>query len=339
MIPANVTVTVKQLSGLICDQVSSSNTAHLSPIFAVASFARKTLSSETSIQTHVPSLQMGGMMVPHFRPKEKKLESNIRRYNAQWAAYDDLIIDPDDVAQSSYSFSHRFPSNSVSRYECQNPDANEFVDVELGLIRGSEMIALGSTTIAISALSASNNSDIVNSVNLMVRDEVVGSSKKDKQKHVSSSSSVISNTSCSSPKKGLKNMLTRTKSFKQAPQATLKKIKYASFPSDPSRRYSLSENATLSVQITISFPNASNETTNRGIPEGRTAPPLMSSPLSPSSSQMRNNPIKKTPKFSLLHCTSSKPLSDSGEDPRRDFVSCCSMSNILFPFVGEQHYE
>ena len=246
---ADIKITVLEIAGLTCENASkkSLSTSQLESEFgddtvisAVVSFSRNAFSSDTNIMTHIPSLPLLGMMHSGFQRRLSK--TKINKYRASWPAQDPNR-DEDDIKHSSFSFSrilkqevdsasntnapvHRhLRSGSRSRSISRQPAfESELIDVIVGLVKGTEMITLGCATLVISAKS--KESFITADFN--VRNEAI---KPNKQKWWDSNFS----------KSGSRKSSNTTK------------IKYASFPSDPGRRFGLAENATISVQIHVSL--------------------------------------------------------------------------------------
>lgn len=241
---ANVTVTVLQLAGLTCQHTISKRSHSNSEldngdgvaVSAVASFARNTISSNTRILTHIPSLPVLGTSMKQSH-NGRKIQQN-SRYNARWPAYD-FKYDTDDIRHSSFTFSRVLKQEQLSLESSANmPQAgagfeSELVDVCIGLVKGTEIITLGSTTLVVSGQSRATLSN----ADLIVRSEIPANFMT-----IKSSSSGAHHSSSNSKK-----------------QQKPKKIKYASFPSDPSRRYSLADNATLSVQISVTLSDNPND--------------------------------------------------------------------------------
>lgn len=248
---ADITVTVLQLSGILCEIAPSkkSNSRHTYPsdaaVSAVASFSRNCSNSNTNIKTHVPSL-------PMFDLLEQRSRTN--RHKAYWLAHD-AMRDQDDVVHSSYNFSRVLKRENPTTYNntkhysahdggggvmegSQASDMSSFehelVDISIGLIQGGDMIEIGSTTVPV---SGSIQKTTIHT-DLIVRNEISGRARaSNTNSRRSLSKRVGSNLS-----KGRKT------------------IKYASFSNDPTRRYSVADNATLSVEICVSV--SENDTKN-----------------------------------------------------------------------------
>lgn len=226
---ANVRVTVLQLTGLTCEDGNyvrktskASNKSSARVLFeedtivsAVASFARNAFSNETNILTHVPSLPIMGLS----NPNKFKATKTSNRFKASWPAHAPLR-DEDDIHHSSFAFSR------VLKSECKELDEDkqeltemsfesELVDISIGLVKGTEMIELGSTTLVVNGQSRETNTH----ADLIVRNEKYSKYSAGSRRSKSSNFSK----------------------------------KFATFSSDPAKRFSMADNATLSVQISVTL--------------------------------------------------------------------------------------
>jgi hypothetical protein len=189
------------------------------PTLAIATFGRNVTSSETSIKTHLPSQPLG---------QPTSSFGYVNRYIAQWREpKPTVLLEKGEVdGVSSFTFLRVMmretmdlgeevqANTAMSRY------VHETIDIEINLSRGKEIILLG-----VASLAITGDEEGPAQISLPAK-PVVFKGKK----------AVLSNSAY------LKNG--RNRLFK-------KKLKRASFPSDPKRTFFLDENATLSVSVKI----------------------------------------------------------------------------------------
>jgi len=235
---ADVTVTVLQLSGLTCKVLpkkksflksqhnhSQNNAGDGAVVSAVASFARNAFSSDTNIMTHVPSFPLLQIEDPDNENAENtKSKSQLSKYKASWPA-SDRRRDKDDINHSSFTFSRVLKQDATGAFE------SELVDLSIGLFKGTELITLGCATMVVSVDAPQTT--VKTKTNLVVRNEEM-------------------------PVKFDTASRARSKKTTTSTKTIGKKIKYACFPSESTRRYSIANNAILAVEMTVSLSNPTN---------------------------------------------------------------------------------
>jgi len=180
------------------------------PITAVATFTTKVHSSAMS--TNLPSLPLG-TPISYF--------GNLNRHVVSWPA----DFDPTGTELSTFKVSKFMKKELLSVGKIPGEDTNsvmsifvpEKLEIGIGLMRGSEMIAIGAATLVVTGEEL-----IDTQVNLPVK-----TSKDAVKKHRRSGS----------------------KLFRKSPST--KALKALSFPSAPTRKYKLDESATLRLLVKV----------------------------------------------------------------------------------------
>jgi hypothetical protein len=187
------------------------------PTLVVATFGRNVTSSDTSIKTHLPSQPLG---------QATSSFGSVNRYVAQWQQPKPTVLleEGEMDGTSSFTFLRVMMRETIELGEevqansASSKYVHETIDIEINLLRGQEIIPIG-----IASLAITGDEEGTIQMSLPAKPLVFKGKK-----------AVLSNSAYL--KKGGKGI------FK-------KKLKRASFPSDPNRTFFLDENAILSVSV------------------------------------------------------------------------------------------
>lgn len=206
-------------STLTPTDISSADDSFLNkiPTTAVVAFSRNVSNSQTKIYTHLPSLPLG---VPSSSC------GYVNRYMASWPEHTVPCLHPSEVQspnQSSFTFQRmmmkeQMVARTSRERSVMSSYVHETIDLRINLCRGKEMIPLG-----IASLAISGDEEGESLINIPLF-------------RVSSKGKKVVGT----PPKGV---------FKKS--KSKKSSKGTAFPSDPSKKFSLAENATLRVTVRV----------------------------------------------------------------------------------------
>lgn len=185
------------------------------PITAVATFTSNVANSKKLMTTNLPSLALS-TPVSAFK--------NINRHVVSWPAE----FNPTGSELSTFKFERHMKEELLSIGKMPGEENNsimsifvpEKLEIQLGLMRGSEMIQVGAATLVVTGEELMDTQ-----VNLPVK---------------------ISRDSVKRDRKSGSNIFRRSSNSKN------KNLKAVPFPSAPSRKYSLDESATLRLLVRVS---------------------------------------------------------------------------------------
>ena len=204
---------------LYSDDTSALTTKDGTPTTAVVSYRRNVSNSETTIVSHLPSMPLG-MPTSSF--------GFVNRFIASWPAETaiPLLHEDDIVEQSTFTLLRvmmRQPFTSGDTRASTNISTyvQDTIDLEIKLARGTELIPLGVATLV---FSGDEEAPVV--VNVSAKPVLVKNGK-----------ATVVGASSRSQKKS------------RAPKIFRKSGTSPCFASDPSRKFTLDDNATLRVSI------------------------------------------------------------------------------------------
>jgi hypothetical protein len=221
----DITVGVDIMEGLVMEitKQKSEPPLGLCPVTAVIS-CKKNVSSSRQISTHVPSLPLA---VPSASFGDK-----VHNFLVRWPA----DFDPHGDALSTFKMSRLMKKDTFNLKEARLTSGfvAEEIELTIGLMRGKDMLTLGKASLIITG----------NETDEMVIDLPISNEKavvKDKKRD-----------SSPSPLKR-----TNSKLFSKSTKSTVKVLKPLSFPTDKRRKFNLTDNAMIRLQVKV-HPMAGN---------------------------------------------------------------------------------
>ncbi len=206
------------MEGLVMEVSKGKNENPLGiiPLNAVVS-CTKNVSCSRQIATHVPSLPLS--------TPSSSFSDKVHNFLVRWPT----DFDPSGDALSTFRLSRLMKRDSF--YSDGNGLSSGFqpedIELTIGLMRGSEMVTLGK---AILIITGEENEELIIDLPVSTEKDVVKNKKKDPPALKRTNSKIFS--------KGSKN--------------TVKVLKPLSFPSDKRRKFHLTENAMIRLNVSVS---------------------------------------------------------------------------------------
>jgi len=221
----DISVGVDIMEGLIMEIIKQKGQPPLgtSPVTAVIS-CKKNVSSSRQISTHVPSLPLS---VPSASFSDK-----VHNFLVRWPA----DFDPHGDALSTFKMSRLMKKDTLNPEEAglTSGFVAEEIELSIGLLRGKEMLTIGKATLII---TGNESDEMVIDLPISNEKDVVKDKKRD---------------SSPSPLKR-----TNSKLFSKSTKNTVKVLKPLSFPDDKRRKFHLTDNAMIRLQVKV-HPRAGN---------------------------------------------------------------------------------
>ena len=247
---------------------------------AVITFRRNVSNSTTTIASHMPSKPLGGPLlsscgVTRSGNRKHHKKNKVHKYLARWpasdacqssfvGAHDDKVNPSHDqmlLDQSTFALERvmmKEPYDRTTQALSSSHFVRETIEVQINLSKGTEMIPLGVATMVVNGdeegpiiMSVPAKAVVYKGKKKVVRDD---HKRRDKQSKNSTATHTSSASKTNASSVHHQHATTACSTPLSAARLFQKSSRKMAFPSDPTRRYTLDDNASLKIALQV-IPN------------------------------------------------------------------------------------